>query len=201
MLSAAGVAFGSAVRDSPLPMDASWGSYLHKRLACGNPLIATAKVLVYLGLPPWFYLLVGGTCIYLATRKRWSEVTYLVLSALGGGVIDTIVKRIVDRLRPDIPRPCNYKAFSGERWSFPSGHSMTAVIVYGALLVIILPRLNTRWRVPAIALAVFLPLAIGFSRLSLGVHWVSDILGGWFLGAAWLAVSTFAYVRWGKASS
>lgn len=75
---------------------------------------------------------------------------------------------------------------------------MTSVVVYGALLVIVLPRLAPRWRIPATVLAVLLPFAIGFSRLSLGVHWTSDIIGGWLLGAAWLAISTQSFKRWGQ---
>ena len=198
VLSGVGVAVGSLLKRSSWGIDASIGRYLHERLSCDNPFIVAAKFIVYLGLPPWFYLLIGGTCIYLAIRKRWGEIAYLLISSLGGGLIDTIVKRVVDRPRPNVGRPCNFRTFSGEGWSFPSGHSMTSVIAYGALMMIFLPRLAPRWRIPGIALAILLPLAIGFSRLSLGVHWVSDIIGGFLLGVAWLAVSTFSFKRWGE---
>lgn len=198
VLSGGGIAVGMLLKRSSWGIDASLGRYLHERLSCDNPFIVAAKLIVYLGLPPWFYLLIGGTCIYLVTRKRWGEIVFLLTSALGGGLIDTIVKRVVDRPRPNLGRPCNFRTFSGEGWSFPSGHSMTSVIAYGALLVVVLPRLSPRWRIPVTVLAVLLPLAIGFFRLSLGVHWVSDILGGWLLGAAWLAISTLSFKKWEK---
>jgi len=198
VLSAAGVAMGLLLKRSSWGPDASLVRYLHEKLACDNPLIVGAKFIVYLGLPPWFYLLIGGTCAYLAIRKHWADVSYLLISSLGGGLIDTIVKRFVDRPRPNVGRPCNFRTFSGEGWSFPSGHAMTSVIVYGALLTIVLPGLGRRWRIPATTLAILLPLAMGFSRLSLGVHWASDIVGGWLLGAAWLAISTLTFKRWEK---
>lgn len=199
VLSGVGVGVGLLLKRSSLRMDAALGLYLHDRLACSSPLIVASKFVLYLGLPPWFFVLIGGTCVYLFLRKRWGEFAYLLISSLGGGVIDSIIKHAVNRYRPDVAgRPCNFLTFSGERLSFPSGHSMTSVIAYGALLVIVLPRLGTRWRIPVTILAVLLPLAVSFSRLSLGVHWASDIVGGLLLGAAWLAVSTLSFKRWLK---
>lgn len=202
LLSGVGVGVGLLLKRSSLGIDASSGRYLHERLACTSLLIRASKYILYLGLPPWFFILIGGTCVYMFFRKRWSEFAYLLISSIGGGIIDGIIKHAVNRYRPDVVgRPCNFLTFSGERLSFPSGHSMTSVIAYGALLVIVLPHLAKRWRIPVTALAVLLPMAVGFSRLSLGVHWASDILGGLLLGAAWLAISTLSFKRWQKQSA
>ena len=78
----------------------------------------------------------------------------------------------------------------------PNGHSMQAVVCYGALLLVFLPMLHGWQRRAATIATVTLILAIGFSRLSLGVHFVSDVLGGYALGAAWLVASVAAFEIW-----
>ena len=80
--------------------------------------------------------------------------------------------------------------------SFPSGHAMSSVVVYGALLLVFFPALSPAWRRRCVAGAVVLVLAIGFSRLALGVHYISDVVGGYVLGLAWLAASTAAFSIW-----
>jgi membrane-associated phospholipid phosphatase len=77
--------------------------------------------------------------------------------------------------------------------SFPSGHAMNSTIAYGALLLIFLPALRPAFRSPVIAAAVVLVGVIGFTRLALGVHYISDVLGGFVLGAAWLSASTAVF--------
>jgi undecaprenyl-diphosphatase len=73
---------------------------------------------------------------------------------------------------------------------------MTSVIGYGVLLLILLPLIERKkWRL-LFGAAIFLVLAIGFSRLALGVHYITDVLGGYALGGAWLAASTAAFSIW-----
>ncbi|MEA2685143.1 MAG: undecaprenyl-diphosphatase, partial [Actinomycetota bacterium] len=69
-------------------------------------------------------------------------------------------------------------------------------VVYGTLLLVFLPLIARRWRPLVIAAAAGLVLAIGFSRLALGVHYLSDVVGGIILGLAWLATSTAAFSIW-----
>jgi undecaprenyl-diphosphatase len=73
---------------------------------------------------------------------------------------------------------------------------MQAVVCYGALLLVLLPLLDGMVRRAAIAGTIVLVLLIGFSRLTLGVHYVSDVLGGYALGAAWLIASVAAFEIW-----
>lgn len=101
--------------------------------------------------------------------------------ALGVGVVFAI-KFGVDRPRPDLV-PHAMHALSP---SFPSGHAATAAVVYlsvGALLARALPRL--RLRVFALSVAVLITLGVGVSRIYLGVHWPTDVLAGWTIGAVW----------------
>jgi len=109
-----------------------------------------------------------------------------------GGVLDTIVKLAVDRSRPSLVDPVA-TAFGK---SFPSGHAMMSTIVYGALLLAFVPVIARRRRAAVIEAAMVLVLVIGFSRLALGVHYVSDVLGGYVLGLAWLTASTAAFSIW-----
>lgn len=147
-----------------------------------------------LGAPLWFWLLVGGVTIYLWRQHRRRLVAFLLTSTLGGSIINTIVKETIDRPRPSFRDPAVIIFQEGK--SFPSGHAMSSTIAYGALLLIFLPLIPQRRRPWAIAGVVTLVLLVGFSRLGLGVHYISDVVGGFILGIAWLTASTAAFSLW-----
>jgi undecaprenyl-diphosphatase len=116
-----------------------------------------------------------------------------VLTTIGGGLVDSAVKILVNRPRPIVDHPV-HTAFGK---SFPSGHSMSSLICFGALLVIFLPALrHTVARRVAVAGTIVLVLAIGLSRLMLGVHFVTDVIGGYVLGAAWLIGAIAIFEVW-----
>jgi membrane-associated phospholipid phosphatase len=82
--------------------------------------------------------------------------------------------------------------FSG--YSFPSGHTMAATLLYGLLAVFIVISLETwRWRVGVVLGAIVMILLIGFSRVYLGAHYLSDVLGAAAMGLAWLTLSLTAF--------
>jgi undecaprenyl-diphosphatase len=124
-------------------------------------------------------LAVAGFLI-LSDRLRGA---LLLISAIGGGLAVSLVLKIgFDRPRPDLVPHGSYVYTS----SFPSGHSMMSAIVYlslGALLA----RFQRSLRLKAyfLVLAACITLAIGVSRVYLGVHWPTDVLAGWTAGAAW----------------
>jgi membrane-associated phospholipid phosphatase len=99
---------------------------------------------------------------------------------------------VVDRARPSLEDP----VATAHGKSFPSGHAMSSTFVYGALLLVFLPVIGRRYRPLVIGGAVLLVLAIGFTRLALGVHYITDVVGGIVLGLAWLAASTAAFSIW-----
>ena len=154
--------------------------------------VGLLQFISFLGKPIWFYIVVGGVCAYLWTRRRVRLVLYLVTTGLVGGAIDTAVKVWVSRPRPELDDPVA-TAFGQ---SFPSGHAFTSTAIYGALLLCFLPVIARRWRSWAVAGYVVLVLAIAFSRLALGVHFVTDVVGGIVLGGAWLTASTAAFEIW-----
>jgi undecaprenyl-diphosphatase len=73
---------------------------------------------------------------------------------------------------------------------------MASTIGYGSLLLAFLPLIPSRWRIPAASGYVLIVATIAFSRLALGVHFFSDVLGGFVLGLAWLAMATAAFSIW-----
>jgi undecaprenyl-diphosphatase len=73
--------------------------------------------------------------------------------------------------------------------SFPSGHSQAAVVGYSVILVLFLPLLGEVWRKVAVVVAILMVLAIGFSRVALAAHYVSDVLAGFVLGLAWVVLT------------
>src|SRR6202000_135054 len=93
----------------------------------------------------------------------------------------------VGRLRPVVAHPVAY----GNGNSFPSGHALGSIVCYGALFLVFLPAARGTWRRVLTAVTVTLIAAIGVSRLLLGVHYLSDVLGAWALGITWLGIPAF----------
>ena len=172
--------------------DRSVAENLHDIVRSHRGLIGPLQFLSFLGKPIWFYIVVGAAGVFLWTRGRVRLVLFLVTTGVVGGLIDTVVKVLVSRPRPRLDEPIA-TAFGK---SFPSGHAFTATALYGALLLCFLPVIAKRWRAWAIGFYVVLVCAIAFSRLALGVHFVTDVVGGIVLGGAWLAASTAAFEIW-----
>jgi undecaprenyl-diphosphatase len=77
--------------------------------------------------------------------------------------------------------------------SFPSGHSLGSIVCYGAVLLVFLPAARGRWRPVFITVIAALAALIGISRILLGVHYLSDVVGAWALGITWLGITAFAF--------
>jgi len=125
--------------------------------------------------------------------KRWSEALVVLIGAGGGVAISQGLKQLFGRERPDLV----YRAVEAANPSFPSGHAMLSAVVFltlGALAA----RFAPKKRVKALALgaAVVISLLVGASRIYLGVHWTSDVLAGWSLGAAWAMACWVAAWAW-----
>jgi undecaprenyl-diphosphatase len=150
------------------------------------------KVITTVGHPAVFEVVTVVVAAWLFRCRRPRLALWLAVTVFGGGALSTIVKNAVDRQRPLLAHPVAH-AMSA---SFPSGHAIGSVVGVGALLLVFLPSASRSARPAWIAFGVLVVLAIGFSRLGLGLHYLSDVLGGYLLGAGWLAVSTAAFTAW-----
>ena len=125
----------------------------------------------------------------LASLRRWGEAVLLLGGALGGVSISQGLKAVFGRERPDLA----YLAVEAVNASFPSGHAMLSAVVF-LTLGVLTARFSDRRRVKVLAIsaAVLLSLLVGASRVYLGVHWASDVLAGWSVGAAWAMICWLA---------
>jgi undecaprenyl-diphosphatase len=188
-----GLLLHQVLSDGPVTTwDEEWANWLNDRFYERPRTIEVLEAISFTGKPIFLLFAVGLPGLWILRRGGRKLAIFLLVTCIGGGIVDTIVKYAVGRPRPHVDNPIA-SAFGN---SFPSGHSMQAVNCYGALLLVLLPLIPSRWRKPAIAFTVTWAVLIGLSRLVLGVHYVSDVLGGFVLGAAWLATSVAAFEIW-----
>jgi undecaprenyl-diphosphatase len=121
--------------------------------------------------------------LWLLWRQLPRLALFVVITTAGSSLLNSIVKTAVHRPRPVLIHPVAHQPGP----SFPSGHAQAAVVGYAVLLLVFLPVLQGVWRRVAVTFAMRMVLAIGFSRIVLGVHYLSDVVGGYVLGAAWVA--------------
>lgn len=143
-----------------------------------------ARLFTWLGGPIGTAVVAGLAVVVLLRAARRGDAVFVVLAVLGSTALVAVLKVIYERARPDngsaIPLPHSY--------SFPSGHAATAVVLYGALGLLLAGRARSRPRAAAwLAAAFFMALAIGASRVLLNVHFVSDVAAGFAVGLAWLS--------------
>jgi undecaprenyl-diphosphatase len=149
----------------------------------GHPaLILIGRFFTALGDPT--VLIIGGILVgaWLWREGRGRFAAGLLLVILVGRGLTEAQKYWIARARPDIePHLVVVKT-----WSFPSGHATSSMIFYLSLALAIAPA---GWRRIAAAVAILLSLLIGVSRVMLGVHWPSDVIGGWCFGLLWVLVT------------
>lgn len=174
-------------------VDTDISAEFHEEVIESPLLQATFKAISLAGSPPVFYLAALMAAIFFWRRRSRRVAAFLVLTNLLGGAINTAVKVLVNRPRPELDEPIGQAA----GYSFPSGHTVGATVGLGSLLLAFMPFIPRALRIPAIAGYLGLVALVAASRLGLVVHYLSDVLAGFILGAAWLALSTAAFSIWG----
>lgn len=129
----------------------------------------------------------------LLWKRLWDSLLALVLAVAGGMLLNVGLKNLFDRARPGWADPLMALTDPG----FPSGHTMMATILYGYVAVFLIWRIASwQWRIFIMALTVLFVLAVALSRMYLGAHYLSDVMGALAAGTAWLALSLTAVEAW-----
>jgi len=162
-----------------------WDHGLLSALYAGHrPAVAqVAALLTDLGGGPFLLVVtaLAAGAFWILTRRLRPALT-LLAATLAGRVLVEVQKWALDRPRPS----AEGHLVSVQSMSFPSGHAANATITYLAIALIAAPLLPSRgWRTTAVGTALLLAAAIGVSRIMLGVHWPSDVYGGWAFGLVW----------------
>jgi membrane-associated phospholipid phosphatase len=178
-----GIAEDVATGDPLTVLDREIAAWLHLH---ATPALTDAMIFVSL-LASW--PVATGICIFMAAYFIWKRSYYrllaLVLTIPAGMLLTVILKYAFHRSRPAWDDPILLIGSFG----FPSGHAMAATLLYGFLAAFIARKVRAwRWRVLVVLAAGMLIVLVGFSRLYLGVHYLTDVLAGMAAGSAWLAL-------------
>ena len=179
----AGVTEDVIHHDPLTQFDVALLDWLHARATATG--YAVFNAISLLGSPVTLTILALAMALLLAARRESIVLAGWLAAFAGGGLLDVVLKLVIRR-----PRPPGAAAFLQHfSWSFPSGHAMASLIGYGMLAyVLTLLWIHRRSAQIAVVLgAALLIIAIGFSRLYLGVHYFSDVVGGYAAGVLWLS--------------
>ena len=149
--------------------------------------------LTWLGAIKIFAPAMAAAVLWLAYRGRIHEAALLSGGIAGAFVLNEALKLHFHRPRPQLP----WSIGDEHTFSYPSGHSLFAVVLYGTLayLALRMPRRERR-SLPVLLLAMLMPLSIGLSRIYLGMHYPTDVLAGWLAGDLWLAAIIIVDKTW-----
>jgi membrane-associated phospholipid phosphatase len=163
--------------------DHELAKWFHERLT--PAFVAVLHAFTDFGSGEWIGIVLFGLVLFFAWKRWWPSLVTLVIAVPGGMLLNEWIKVLVHRQRPFVDGA--FVDWSG--YSFASGHTMGATLLYGQLLLFILPCLKTRyWRLLAVLSAVWLVALVGFSRIALGAHFLTDVLAAILFGIIWLAL-------------
>lgn len=148
-----------------------WDNFFLMVTAMGGPLTITCVAV--------------GLAVYFLVRKQWRRL-WLVVAGVGGAVmVNTIIKLIVERPRPDLWEQLVVET----SFSFPSGHAMASSALAIFLGYLVVHAHFGRWvKTLLVGLLVLYALLVGVSRMYLGVHYPTDVIGGWMMTVAWMSI-------------
>ena len=178
-----GIAEDVMTGDPLTVVDQQVATWCHHHTTTG--VSAAMQVITDGASPLWVTCVAVGTALCLWWKRCWYRLLALVLVMAGGMAQVPLLKMAFHRSRPHVEDA--FAIFQG--YSFPSGHTMAATLLYGLLAVLaVLASRTWRQRGAAILGAFMMVLLVGFSRVYLGAHYVSDVLGAATAGVAWLAL-------------
>jgi undecaprenyl-diphosphatase len=149
-------------------------------------LVTVLRAFTEFGSSEWIGSVLFILVVFFVWKRWWPSLVTLIVAVPGGMLLNELLKVLVQRQRPFLSGD-----WSG--YSFASGHTIGATLLYGQLLLFILPAVKARhWRRLAIFSAAFLVAVVGFSRIALGAHFLTDVLAAIIFGVLWLAFCLIA---------
>ena len=177
----AAIAEDVASGDPITVVDVRFSDWLHAR-----PVPSVTKLMLVvsdLHSNWWIAIITLAVSAYWWINGFRNRVLIFISAIFGGMLLNQILKHVFLRARPQFDHPI----LTLTTYSFPSGHTLIATVFYGAVAWLILSRSNEwRWRFVAVAIPLLMVPLVGFSRVYLGAHYLSDVLGAMAEGAAWL---------------
>ena len=164
-----------------LGLDSQVAQWLH---AHATPCVTTAMLTISaLGSGRAVTVIALGLALFWVWHRAWERLLVLVLTVPGAALLNALLKHAFRRARPTFADPLLVLT----TYSFPSGHAMAATVLYGLLAVSAMRHLRQgRSRMLVASVAGVVIVLVSFSRLYLGVHYLSDVLGGMAVGVVWL---------------
>jgi membrane-associated phospholipid phosphatase len=177
------IAWDVATHDDIVVFDATLAAWLHEH---GSPALTKAMMLVTT-LNSTFAVAGWGVAfaLVLARLREWYWMLTLALAVVGGLALNVLLKYAYERARPHFDDPW----VTLQTFSFPSGHTAGATVFYGVIAAFLVSR-TARWglRAACVAGAIFMVALVGFSRIYLGAHYLSDVLAAACSSTVWLVL-------------
>ena len=172
-----GICYGVLSYDS-LVIDTKVYSFIADNIM-SDGITSVLKVITELGGVA--FIVLAGVLIFMFCKKiRW----FVTFDLVGVTIINQVIKHIVRRPRPNVLR-----LVEEDGYSFPSGHSMVSMAFYGIIIYLVYKNVTNKYlKWTLITLLSLLILSIGFSRIYVGVHYFTDVVGGFLLGLAYLII-------------
>ena len=165
---------------------------LHTPASQHHALVTFLETVSNVFSPTSFEVVAVVVGIVLIARRSPRLGLWLIVTVVLTDPLDTLIKDAVARSRPTFDHP----VLRLTSYSFPSGHAFGSIVAVSAFLLVGLPYVRAARRPILIALGCAVVLLVGYARVGLGVHYVSDVVGGWLIGLAWLAATTSAFRAW-----
>jgi undecaprenyl-diphosphatase len=140
------------------------------------------------GSSEWIALVLSISVVFFSFKRWWPSLITLVVAVPGGMLLNELVKILVHRHRPfDEGWMVDWSGYS-----FASGHTIGATLLYGQIALFLVPFIKSRrGRILLFSIASLVVFLVGFSRIALGAHYLTDVLGGMFFGMMWLTICLF----------
>lgn len=157
-----------------------------------TPLLERSMIgITFIGDPSVLLVLSIGVSIWLLRQGRRASAATIAIGALGAIGLNVLLKHLFGRARPALWN----RIVDVGQYSFPSGHAMVSLVIYGLIGYIITTKFPQQQKLIIILTAILI-VTIGFSRLYLGVHWPTDVIAGYAAGFVWLIACILSLKIW-----